>query len=88
MPTWIRVRDLSTGHEYDLMPRQVEAAGAAIEVIDGYVPHRGQDPRPAKHRVDKAGNPQAHASRARRAQQPQHTGPATPPAEQNQEATE
>lgn len=57
MPTWLRVRDNTTGHEFDRTPRQVKALGDAVTVLDKYPPNDGPGarPRPAKHRVTKAG---------------------------------
>jgi hypothetical protein len=69
MPTYIRVRSTSTGHEYDCDER---ALRPGMEPIPGYPPNTGPGarPRPAKHRVDKAGRP------ARRRTTPD---PASPP---------
>lgn len=56
MPTYIRVRDDATGHEYDVDERSLRAG---MTPIDGYPTNSGPGarPRPAKHRVDKTGRP-------------------------------
>jgi hypothetical protein len=57
VPTWIRVRDTSTGAEYDVNEQSTILPG--VEVIKDYPPNSGPGarPRPAKPFVDKAGNP-------------------------------
>jgi hypothetical protein len=57
VPTWIRVRDTSTGAEYDVDQRSTLRPG--VIVIEGYPPSSGPSarPRPAKPLVDKAGQP-------------------------------
>lgn len=59
MPTWVRCRDRETGHEFDLSPEDIRIADDAVEVLKDYPPNTGltAQPRPAKHRVDKAGQP-------------------------------
>lgn len=53
MPNYIRVRDTSTGHEYDVVEGSQNATDHVV--LDGYPPSRGW-PRPAKYRTDKGGN--------------------------------
>lgn len=59
MPTWLRCRDRETGHEFDLAPDDIRIAEDTVEVLKGYPENAGLTarPRPAKHRVDKAGQP-------------------------------
>jgi hypothetical protein len=74
MPTWIRVRDTTTGHEFDVEAHAFPSMAGAVE-IPGY-PHRsgpGARPRPAKHHTDKAGRP---APRRTRKPQPPAAQPA------------
>lgn len=61
MPAWVRVRDRSTRHEYDLPAGAVEAYGDAIEVLTDYPPNdgRGALARPATVHTDKTGKPAA-----------------------------
>ena len=56
MATWVRVRDVETGHEFDVREDVVPATGG-VEVIEGYPPNSGPAavPRPAKHYANKAG---------------------------------
>lgn len=63
MPTWIRVRDTNTGHEYDLREDAVPAT-PGVEVVAGYPTNSGPGarPRPAKHRTTKAGRPAGRTS--------------------------
>lgn len=49
---WIRVRDTSTGHEYDVQERSLRAG---MEPIKDYPEHTGANPRPTKHYVGKDG---------------------------------
>jgi hypothetical protein len=58
-PTWIRVRDRDTGHEYDLHEESPLLGTAVVTVIEGYPEHSSSSaqPRPPKYRVDKAGQP-------------------------------
>lgn len=53
MPTWVRVRDKSTGHEYDVAASAVRED--AHEVLKDYPENSGLTarPRPAKHRAAK-----------------------------------
>lgn len=59
MPTWVRCRDPDTGHEYDLSDRDARVRRSLVEVLTRYPRNAGTGarPRPAKHRVDKAGRP-------------------------------
>ena len=59
MPTWVRCRDPDTGHEYDLSDRDARVRRGLVEVLTRYPRNAGTGarPRPAKHRVDKAGRP-------------------------------
>jgi hypothetical protein len=56
MPTYIRVRDDTTHHEYDVDARSLRPG---MTPIDGYPANSGPGakPRPAKHRVTKDGKP-------------------------------
>jgi hypothetical protein len=58
MPTWIRVRDPKTGHEFDINEQSL-GVSAGLEVLEGYPPNSGPGahPRPAKHYVGKDGQP-------------------------------
>jgi hypothetical protein len=80
VPTWIRVRDPKTGHEYDLAEPAV-AATPDVEVIADYPPNAGPSarPRPAKHRVDKGEPPAGKPGRPGKAAS---KNPATDPAAQ------
>lgn len=60
VPAWVRVRDRDTGHEYDVAGTAFDAelhtkVNASKQYPDLYGP--GARPRPAKHRVDLAGQP-------------------------------
>lgn len=59
MPTWIRVRDKQTGHEYDVAPNAHAIRSGAVEVLADYPKNSGLTarPRPVKHRTSKAGKP-------------------------------
>lgn len=59
MPTWLRVRDKQTGHEYDVAPNSAAIRSGAVEVLADYPKNSGLTarPRPAKHRTTKAGRP-------------------------------
>lgn len=60
MPTFIRVRDKSTGHTYDIDERSFrEDKHLKINAPKQYpdLTGPGARPRPAKHRTDKAGQP-------------------------------
>lgn len=48
---WIRVRDKSTGHEYDIAPSALDER--AHEPLG--TGHNDRDPRPAKHNTGPAG---------------------------------
>lgn len=52
---FVRVRDLSTGHEFDIPEQAVDPE--AYEVLTDYPPNETGIPRPAKHRVTKAAQP-------------------------------
>lgn len=58
MPTWIRVRDTSTGHEFDIDARSLRAG---MEPLDDQrypdLSGPGKQPRPPKHFVGKGGEP-------------------------------
>lgn len=62
MPTWLRVRSKSTGHEFDVAPT---ALRDDHEVLKDYPENSGTTalPRPAKHRVSK-GRPAASTTKA------------------------
>ena len=49
---FVRVRDVSTGHEYDVPEQAVDPA--AHEVLTDYPSNDVGIPRPAKHRTTKA----------------------------------
>lgn len=59
MPVWLRCRDKDTGHEFDLSPEDIRIADGSVEVLTDYPENSSSTarPRPAKHRVDKAGQP-------------------------------
>lgn len=61
MPTFVRVKDNESGHEYDLPERRARqlADRGAVTVLEDYEPNAGSTARarPPKYRVDKAGNP-------------------------------
>lgn len=59
MPTWIRVRDRDTGHEYDLHEDDPRLGGDVVEVLKDYPANSSStaQPRAPKHRVDLAGQP-------------------------------
>lgn len=61
MPTFTRVKDLTTGHHYDLAPRllAIALARGAVEVLPDYpvLSGEGAIPRPATHFVAKDGTP-------------------------------
>lgn len=56
MPTYIRVQDDTTGHQYDV---DAQSLRRGMTPIPGYPENSGPgaQPRPPKHRVDKAGKP-------------------------------
>jgi hypothetical protein len=74
-PTWIWVRDDTTGVHYDVDERAVRAG---MTPVDGYPPNSGPGARPrsAKPFVDKAGQPATpvHAD----SDEPDTDTPATP----------
>lgn len=53
MPTWVRVRDAVTGHEYDVAEETLPREG--LEPVKDYPENSGLTarPRPAKHRTSK-----------------------------------
>lgn len=59
MPTWIRVRDRDTGHEYDLREDDRRVRLGLVDVLTNYPTNTGSAARPrrAKHRVTKSGRP-------------------------------
>jgi len=54
VPTWIRVTDPSTGHQFDVDERDPRI-GHQLEPVKGYPTNSGLTarPRPAKHRTSK-----------------------------------
>jgi len=72
MPTWIRVRDTSTGGEYDVEAHSLPLA-PGVERVPGYpdLSGSGARPRPAKHHTSKSG---------RRAPRRRAAPPTPPPA--------
>lgn len=54
---FVRVRDTSTGHEYDVVDTAVD--DAAHTVLTDYPPNLTGQARPAKHRIFKATAPAA-----------------------------
>jgi hypothetical protein len=50
---FVRVKDLSTGHEYDVVESAVDPE--AQKVLTDYPPNLTGQARPAKHRTTKAG---------------------------------
>lgn len=61
MPEWVRCRDRDTGHEFDLSPEDIRVQDGSVEVLEDYPENTGltAQPRPAKYRVDKSGQPLA-----------------------------
>jgi hypothetical protein len=59
MPEWVRCRDRDTGHEFDLSPEDIRVQDGSVEVLKDYPENSGltAQPRPAKYRVDKSGQP-------------------------------
>ena len=59
MPEWVRCRDRDTGHEFDLSPEDIRVQDGSVEVLEDYPENASStaQPRPAKYRVDKAGQP-------------------------------
>lgn len=59
MPTWVRVKDKSTGHEYDVaesaLDPEVHTRLSSRKYPDVSGPYAR--PRPAKHNTTKAGRP-------------------------------
>lgn len=53
MPTWVRVRDAVTGHEYDVAAETLPRDG--LDPVKDYPENSGLTarPRPAKHRTTK-----------------------------------
>lgn len=58
---WVRVKDDSTGHEYDV---QKGALRKGMTPIPGYEVHIGPRPRPTKHYVGKDGQPRKYTTGA------------------------
>ena len=54
---FVRVKDVSTGHEYDVVESAIDPD--AQEVLTKYPPNLTGIPRPAKHRITKATTPAA-----------------------------
>ena len=81
MPTWIRVRDDSTGHQYDVDIRSLRPGMTPIEGSERSGPNAR--PRRAKPLTDLAGNPTTPATPAaeggrRRPATTTYTTPAQP----------
>ena len=59
MPTWIRCRDTTTGHHYDLRSDDIRLSSGRVELAAGHPAITGTTarPRPAKHRTTKTGRP-------------------------------
>lgn len=59
MPEWVRCRDRDTGHEFDLSPEDIRVQDGSVEVLKDYPENASStaQPRPAKYRVDKSGQP-------------------------------
>lgn len=70
---WIRVRDLSTGHEHDFPAGQPIPAGT--EAVEGYPPNYRATQRPAKHLVDLGGKPTQPRQLGKPVGNPVGTGP-------------
>lgn len=52
--TWVRVKDKSTGHEFDVAPKAYDRNPDLYELVtrgDYAEPFYGREPRPAKHAV-------------------------------------
>lgn len=60
MPEWLRVRD-EHGNEFDLSPEDRRVKKGVVTVVEDYPENKGLTAvvRPAKYRVDKAGEPAA-----------------------------
>ncbi|WBQ03023.1 hypothetical protein [Kribbella sp. CA-293567] len=58
-PTWIRVKDVDTGHEFDLHEEDPRLRGTAVEILKDYPENSSSTARARapKFRVDKAGKP-------------------------------
>jgi hypothetical protein len=58
-PTWIRVKDRDTGHEFDLHEEDPRLGTSVVEVLKDYPANSSStaQARPPKYRVDKAGQP-------------------------------
>lgn len=54
---WVRVKDTTTGHEYDVQERAIRKG---MERVPGVEVHTGPRPRPTKHFVGKDGKPQEY----------------------------
>lgn len=54
---WIRVKDTSTGHEYDVQERSLRSG---MEPVKDYPVHTGPRPRATKHYVGKDGLPRKY----------------------------
>jgi hypothetical protein len=59
---FVRVKDLSTGHEFDVPEEAVDPE--AYEVLTDYPPNEAGIPRPAKHRTTKAAQPKKATTKA------------------------
>lgn len=45
-PTWVRVRDVRTGHEYDVSTRAAANLSEGVELVEGAEPHTGAPQAP------------------------------------------
>lgn len=59
MPVYVRLRDLTTGHQWDSCLEASEAylATGGVKIVTRYPPHEASRPRPAKPFRDLAGRP-------------------------------
>lgn len=71
---YVRVRDKDTGHEYDVVVSAVDPA--AHEVLKDYPANDTGQPRPAKHRTDKAAKPATTTARPKHRAAKKATTPA------------
>jgi len=57
MPTYVRLRSLTTGHQWDASPAAAAAYIASGGVVAARPPHTASRPRPAKPLTDLVGRP-------------------------------
>jgi len=59
LPTYVRLRSLTTGHQWDACETAARAylACGRVEIVARRSPHVAASPRPAKPLRDLAGNP-------------------------------